>query len=79
MAEKFKLKIKRKMPGNKQGMARMNQDAYVALLEVCVKNGTDIKDTLSQMVLWCAKDYDVEYIGEPVKVEKEEGEKDEED
>ena len=69
MAEKFKLK---------QGMARMNQDAYVALLEVCVKNGTDIKDTLSQMVLWCAKDYDVEYMEEVVRVERKEDKKDEE-
>ena len=43
-----------------------------------VQNGTDIKDTLSQMVLWCAKDYDVEYIEEPVRVEREEDKKDEE-
>ena len=78
MAEKFKLKVKRKMPGNKQGMARMTQDAYVALLEVCVKNGTDIKDTLPQMVLWCAKDYDVEYMEEPVRVERKEDKKGEE-
>lgn len=50
MAEKFKLKIKRKMPGNKQGMARMNQDAYVALLEVCVKMVPTLK---TPCLRWC--------------------------
>lgn len=59
---KFHLIVRRKQYGNKQGMARMSQEAYTALLEVALKSGLEIKDVLSQMVLWCSQNYAIDYV-----------------
>lgn len=54
----------------------MSQEAYTALLEVALKSGLEIKDVLSQMVLWCSQNCAIDYVMDVlISEDSEEGEK----